>query len=367
MINLVYVVGFSVDGYSGRAQGSVSKANCLADSPRVGFFKFLSLNHDSQKKLVKVMAQCRLGFKLFFILMTKNIDVVIHRDVPFVMLLCILFRRVRFVNEIHAVPWEEIYSNSIIMRLLVWGYKIQYLANARKSDLIIFNHPKLQRYYIKKFKLFNPSKFFYNGGSFDYESFKNDGFERLSDSEIIFSYCGNINFWHGVDKIVPVLEMLADAGFGFKFILSGGQQDAYTRSVRKQFLKFSFVEVHEATSREILMQHIEASDFCFLPVAQVRTSPGNPIKLFDYVGKGKRVITQKGLEGYSDLLPESLGHIHIDFDDPQGAAREIGRQIKKSNAEVEFGIFDHARTNQSWFAVIDGWLDFIEDNCLETN
>ena len=367
MINLVYVVGFSVDGYSGRAQGSVAKANCFAESPRVAVFKFLSLNHDSQKKLTKTLAQCRIGFNLLFILMTKHIDVVIHRDVPFVMLLCVLFRRVCFVNEIHAVPWEEISSKSIFLRFLIWGYKFQYLANARKSDLIIFNHPKLQRYYIKKFSFLKPSKYFYNGGTFGSTLSDNDRVRGLSNPEIIFSYCGNINFWHGVEKIIPILERLTEVGLSFKFILCGGQQDAYTTSVRKQFLRLDYVEVYEVTSREVLMQYIGASDFCFLPVAQVRTSPGNPIKLFDYVGKGKRVITQKELEGYSDLLPECLGHIHIDFDDPEGAALEIGRQVSKSTAEVELGIFDHARTNQSWCAVTDGWLDFIVDNCLETN
>ena len=174
------------------------------------------------------------------------------------------------------------------------------------------------------------------------------------------SYCGNINFWHGVEKLIPILKELSKQRVNYEFYLVGGQEDSYTKNLRQMFKNIKNVEVIESSDPKVLEKYILISDYCFLPVANVRTSPGNPIKLFDYVRLGKRVITQENLPGYSDLLPTNLGHVHVDLDDGTLAGQQLSIEMTKTNIEMEKKIFEYASRNQSWQVVMDRWLNRIE-------
>jgi glycosyltransferase involved in cell wall biosynthesis len=272
-----------------------------------------------------------------------------------------LFPNIFFVNEVHAVPWEEVKKRNILKRVLIWIYKSQFIWNLKKSNFVIFNHPYLERYYKDNYNLCIPTSFFYNGGSFENPQDWIPVPINTTDSVIIFSYCGNINFWHGVDRIIPILEEFESRDLLYNFYLVGGQGDAYTREVREKFNKLRNTHIIESREKGTLEAYIRKSDYCFLPVADVRTSPGNPIKLFDYVRLGKRVITQENLPGYSDLLPTALGHLHIDFSSKTKAARYLCNNLCKTDIAKEKKVYEFAAKNQNWHVIIDQWLDHIFD------
>ncbi|XXK29958.1 glycosyltransferase [Rhodobacteraceae bacterium nBUS_24] len=359
-LKIIYVVGFTLSGYSGRAQGSLAKFECFSASRQVSEFKSLSLKGNHGSKLIKIFKQIGLLFRLWFHILIRRPTVVIHRDVPFVMITRYLYPGVFLVSEVHAAPWEETESKGLFKKIFIFVYKYQYLSNINNSNLVIYNHPYLEKYYAEKCRVHVPSTSVYNGGFFpktlNYEIKMNTSLRR----PIIFSYCGNINFWHGVDQIIPILEELNRNEFLFKFYLVGGQNDQYTQSIREKFQNVRNAVVVKNNARSNLEEYISKSDYCFLPVANVRTSPGNPIKLFDYVRFGKRVITQEYLHGYADLLPTELGHLHIDFSNPIVAANNLLKSVSKTSLETEKRVFQFASVNQNWSTMVDQWIDKIE-------
>ena len=359
------MLGFALSGEAGRVQGSLAKMNCFKSSSRISSFHCLHIKSTYKLKIVKSIHQLLLIMKLWFYIFIKRPNIVIHRDVPLIMISRYLFPRVFFVNEVHAIPWEEVKDVNILRRVLIWVYKSQFVWNLKKSNFVIFNHPFLERYYLEKYTLYMPTTFIYNGGSFENFQPYSAPDTCNTDDSIIFSYCGNINFWHGVDRIIPVLDELDKQGLKYKFYLVGGQDDLYTREVREKFRTVRNTQIIENREKSTLEAYIKRSDYCFLPVANVRTSPGNPIKLFDYVGLGKRVITQEYLPGYSDLLPTELGHLHIDFSNSSNAARYLCDNICKTDTEKEMKVYEFAEKNQSWDNMTDQWLDRIIDEIRE--
>jgi len=106
---------------------------------------------------------------------------------------------------------------------------------------------------------------------------------------------------------------------------------------------------------------IRAANACLLPSGHKRTSPGSPLKLYDYLANGRAVIAQERLEGYGDqVVPFGVG-LDVDFRDPHSTARRVYDFVTALDlSETEERCLELARNEYSWEARVRQWCLAIE-------
>lgn len=360
-MKVLYVVGFEVKKATGRAQGANNKRAVL--DAKMDECKFYSADNRwlMRNKLIlryprvrRVLSYILLNLVIFKELIKSKYDVIIIRDVIGAFVIPFGLFRSKTILEVHGIPWEESGgSNKYVLGL----YRYLFELNLKIFDGVIFNHPALDEYFSGYISM--QSTYVYNGGEFRIGNC--ELVDYSSRSKVIFSYCGNIRTWHGVEFIKPILDGLMKEKVNFEFNLVGGESDEYAESVRSIYETESWANVIRDSGKDTLNKYIAKSDFCFLPVNDVRTSPGNPIKMFEYLNFGRRIITQQDCRGYSDLLSADLDPILIDFHSPAEAAISILSEIKlKASLEDALIRRKLAKDRFSWENTIQQWFKFID-------
>ncbi len=366
-MKIVYVVDFSVEGSSGKHKATREKAaalkNLLGDA-NVYFYYPTS----SKKKLTRMLGLFSLDYKMFITLLSKPADYFFISRVLLLPLtrLLLFVKGVKVFSEFHADFKEEIpllnksKSQQAILHILAFFFNL----NFKISHGIIFNHPYLKNKFDPILK--KPSIYSYNGANYKELSpgdlKENRQLLSLPQDAIIFLFLGSVSQWHGVDYLIDIFnsEQLMNRKDVYLYIV-GGKKNAYVNSLIERSTNPN-VLFKDPVPTNIAQQYINSSDYCMLPVKHNRTSPGSPLKLYDYISCGKPVITQKDTAGYSDeVLKYNLGFI-TDFTDVNVAIGDILDIIALNNSSsfLENNV-DVARNKVSWLERMKDWMKFIEE------
>ena len=356
-MNIYYSLGFYIDPKTGRGAGSFNKIKCLSSVCDEFLFSSYLLKSNRGYFLTKFLNMVLQWLRDLYVHLGRHLDVAIIRDNIFFPLWLARLRGVLICSEVHAVPWEEI-GESRLKRTLAGIYRRRYLAILKNSDTVIFNNPSLKHYYQTVEDIQTVSFVSYNGGVFSRSSKP----EKADDSSqcIKFVYAGNIYPWHGVELLLPVVTSLSN-DVDLEFYLVGNTDSYYARQVQALFDGLSVCTVIRQSNKDVIMQHIRAADYCFLPTMDTRSSPGNPIKLFDYLSEGKRVITQENCPGYSDVVGSVEAGICVNLHDPENAVRKIlSTGLKRSSPEIEQRIIETSRDLHSWERRMTEWIELFK-------
>src|SRR5690606_12384358 len=233
------------------------------------------------------------------------------------------------------------------------------------SHGIIYNHPYLKS---KSDSVYHkPSIYSYNGSNYSDYFYMDQRLARnnlnISQDAVVFLFLGSVSQWHGVDYLINIFnEESIKLQPNFRLYIVGAKDNDYTDDLKQKAENESIIfipPVDTVTANE----YINASDFCMLPVKQVRTSPGSPLKLYDYIACGKPVIAQENLLGYSDEVEKyNLGYT-IDFTDTKSGAEKLNEIVKGLSKEMKLYFMENNRDialkKVSWEKRMDEWCEFL--------
>jgi len=357
-----YVVGFSLSGGSGKEKATQEKAMRLAQ--RVGRFRLFTAS--SSGAVSQLIAEIRYLLQGAF---SAKPDLIISRSYwGFGAGLLGMMFGIPVVREVHAHMSEEVdilCADRPVRRFLlrfVAGLQLWWF---RRSDGLIFNNPLLERFYldnclesgrIDTITVANGA----NAADFyvqDPEPLR----ERLglNESSVHLVFCGSVSRWHGVDLLIKFFEGVAKADSRFVLTIVGGGDESFLAQLKGANIGVERLSFVGKVSPQLARDYICAANLCMLPVADIRVSPGSPLKLYDYIACGKPVLAQANMPGYSDVVEAHELGASIDFSNPSVAVSEFLAWYDAVDAE-EYQRHNRqkAEADLSWGAVVEQWLAF---------
>jgi glycosyltransferase involved in cell wall biosynthesis len=366
-MKIVYIVDFSVEGNSGKHKATREKAlalKALLGDDNVDFY----YPKGSKKGISKYLGSMVFDIRLFYKLLFRKGDYKVVMRVLFLPLTRILFyiKGVPVVCEFHADFKEEIplLNKNGFEKKLLYILSFFFNLNFKLSNGLIFNHPYLKN----KFDPILKKKSIYSYNGSNHKDFKALDMQEsrtkigIGQNELVFLFLGSVSQWHGVDYLIDMFnEPSIIANPNIYLYIVGGKRNAYVEGLIKSSRNSNII-FKDPVPSNIAELYINASDYCMLPVKHNRTSPGSPLKLYDYISCGKPVITQENMAGYSDeVLNYNLGFV-TDLTQPEAAAKEILR-IAQSTTTDSFkdNNIDVAVNKVSWLQRMKAWVLFIKD------
>lgn len=290
---------------------------------------------------------------------------VIYRTIYFPMSHVVMkIKGIKSAYEMHADLKNEI---PLLNKSKVEIFLLKVLAkfermNLRKSEAVIYNHPVL----LNKFKtrFLKPSIYTYNGVN-------PDKFRPLDRntcrSEIGWSsnikiglFLGSISKWHGVNYLIDIYNKINEESSDYHLYIVGATNTEYIRELKNTAKDNQSIKFFDRVPPEDTVKYINASDYCLLPVNDNRTSPGSPLKLYEYVACGKPIITQENKLGYSDEVEKYKLGLALDLTLPETAAVKIMQFMNSDNQEQ---YLDSNRKSAiehfNWDDRISKWIELV--------
>ena len=360
---LYYFINFSLSGFSGKSRATRQKIKSLNLVSSVTVVNCYSCN-----PLIRIVSLLANEVFLLFLLVFNKKAVVISRGLVGVLLIPFLslgLFKTRYIRESHSLPLDEypLYQNQSLP-LYLGCFLIQLLDSLSHS--LIVNHPFL----LDKFRNDDPSKnilLSYNGFSRSDNTVGNlydiytDSIDSISKNSFVLAYSGSVNPWNGAQILVSLQRAFYDLKLNVQIIVVGGFLDKC--SFLSAYDDYSSVSsspllISPADSR-LCDRVISMSDACILTVADNRFSPGNPLKLYDYIKLRKFVFTPD-VVGYSDEVAEYGFGKAIDFSDVNTASTVIFEELQQLSSS---GLTDNSLcvSKFSWESRMSRWIDFISE------
>lgn len=300
-------------------------------------------------QIFRVISIIFLDVKSVFYLIYKRPNVFISRGYAGAMTIFVakLFS-IKTVREIHADALEELPLLSL-SGLKFFG--VSFLAKLShkvdvSADVRIFNHPDLMMAYRKRGLTGVKDFFVYNGYAPDEKSYLSKAEARkkfnFGDDDRIIVFVGAASKWHGVDYLVRLQREFDERGENIKVVFGGGDVSGFDKESRC----INFTPLNDQNCADL----IRASDFCLLPVKNNRTSPGSPLKLYDYIVNERLVFAQSGTNGYSDEVERFNIGSSVDFTNPAVACFQILEAFEKEWPE------EYPECRASWEDRMSQWV-----------
>ena len=206
------------------------------------------------------------------------------------LILSIIFKK-PLIIEIGGVPWEEVKG----LRSLRFFRKL-YLLPLKFSKTNIFYSKEIRDEILKYIKIDVDKNVIIPCGVDDSKAvIKDKNSIRLKygiDSDInIFSFCGSIDKWQGLDIALEACKNLNDSGYkDYIFIIVGG--GGYLDMIRALACKLGVIDNIVFTgkiSNAGALDYINLSDFCLAPFKSYRKT--SPLKIFEYGACGKITLS----------------------------------------------------------------------------
>ena len=348
-LKIIYACDYSLKKKSGKSRATKQKLGAIARNKNITLRVFAT--EDGW------MAPFRLfinEFCILFSLFKFKPDVVITRGSAGVLAQVFRpFSSALLVREVHAAGLEELRLLPFkgVKRFFAYLKLSVSLSLDKRVDLRIFNHPQLLEWYENRYEMKGKSCFVYNGFEPSSASTLSQAEARkkfgLAEDVIILVFIGSASKWHGVEYIVSLQRCFNARGDNVQVVCGGGPMEMY--DPEQLCLNFSPLDDNECADL------IRAGDACLLPVADVRVSPGSPLKLYDYMVNKRIVIAQQDQLGYSDEVDRYNIGITVDFRAPENASALI---IEGLSAHKK-GDDDYPTCRVSWDDRIDEWLTHI--------
>lgn len=295
---------------------------------------------------------------LYFDILNQKDVVVISRDFSGI-LLSLLPRRLRgyyTVREIHSdfLGEIELYNKSVFSKMIL--YFLGFFKNLadKKADLRIFNSPTLKMH----FEEWGDGCYVYNGGE-TLEHFIQDittvdcikAWQHNQSIDFTLCYTGAVSAWHGVDRLVHYIKTMnknSDCKYGL--VLAGGRYHSTDNDDADFILNIS------PADPDVCRTVINECHAAMLPCAQIRVSPGSPLKLYDYIMNQCCIVGPKNILGYSDELQRYGKAILVDFEE-NIAHEDLEKWLRNSD---QHEINNENQAQFLWSTRMQQWIDYIE-------
>jgi len=345
-LKIIYACDYSLAKKSGKNRATRQKLDALKKKQGVDL-KCYSVSDGAIAPLTLIVNEFHI---VFSILKFKPHAVITRGSAGILFQLIMPLSNVLFVREVHAAGLEELRLLPFkgVKRFLAYLKLSVSLVLDKRADLRIFNHPQLLDWYENRYQMKGKSCFVYNG-------FEPSSFSTLSQLEArkkfglaedvaLLVFTGAASKWHGVDYLVDLQRCFNAHGDEVQIVCGGGSMEMYD----PEGLCLNYTPLDDDDCADL----IRAADACLLPVADVRISPGSPLKLYDYIVNKRTVIAQRDQLGYSDEVDRFNVGITVDFRVP-GDARKV---ILDGLSAGKQGDDAYPSCRASWSDRIDEWL-----------
>lgn len=261
-------------------------------------------------------------------------------------------RGIPTVREVHGMAAEEV---ALLGRPFWWRlahaplFRVSAMLD-QAADVRIYNNPRLRRALEgtggRGIAIVVPN------GSDPAERSHADMLEArerfgIPRDDLVLAFVGSASPWHGIEILRSLQRAFDEDRLPVSIVAGGGPVAGLEPNGR------SISPLGSADCGRLM----RACNACLLPAADVRTSPGSPLKLYDYLLNGRAVVTQHGLEGYDDeVIPHGVG-LAVDFGSPRDAAHAIHRFLASLDLKaMEQRCEQLALGEFSWDARMQRWL-----------
>ena len=274
-------------------------------------------------------------------------------------------RGIVILYELHTdMRWEIAhYQRSHLEKLVLRIYVLFEELNLRMATGIIYNHPVLQAIMSRRYP--KPSTYSYNGANttafFPMDKFQCRKQLGLDDTRTYYLFSGSLVKWRGLENLIQIFR--AHMSAEDILLIIGRRDHPYGRELSASAAGAANIQFIDQVSEERLATYINAADLCLVPVNPVLQSPGNPLKLYDYIACGKPVAGQENMPGCSDeILRWNVGVV-TDFKDTERAARELEDFVRHHDATM-YSMHNRtvAETHLSWRERMKSWMAFAFDD-----
>jgi glycosyltransferase involved in cell wall biosynthesis len=309
----------------------------------------------------KIIYQILLPFVLAYRIMSKRPDCLLvkHNIVSLGFVLPAQILKIPFVLQVDAEPIEEIRLDSryIPSVYLTSFERFQRYIFAKAAKLIVV-HPAVKRGLVNKYDL-KQDKIEVIKNGVDIELFEplNQKQSRLMlnlDSSLRYlTFVGHVLPWHGVEYIIQAILHLKEFRDDFKVIIVGdGPSLRDVMELANECGVGDKVDFIGEVPREQVPHWISASDICLLPAKMVRSHPGDPIKMYEYMACGKPIIAAN-VEGYGDFVEKNRLGISVDFTDSKQLAAAMDSLLKEDLSFYRENNRRVAVSNHQWSHTVE--------------
>lgn len=313
---MLYVCDFDLRRGSGRNRATRQKtAALLALCPNTVLYSLKSGG-------LRLLGQMRLELTVCWAILRNPPAIVISRGFvgwlfqPLAKALGIVTVRevhADMAGELNLLPYK-----GLKLLVLRWLAKVSLSAD-KAAQIRIFNHPTLMAWFRSEHGGSTADFYSYNGYCpTAYSSLsKAAAIQKfgLNPEKSILVFTGAATKWHGVEYLVQLQRVFNEAGDKVQIVCGGGDMSPYD----PERLCINFSPMDDKGCAEL----IRASSLCLLPVKDNRISPGNPLKLYDYICNKRYVVSQANMPGYSDEVEKHGVGITVDFVNPSEARLKI--------------------------------------------
>ncbi len=330
-LKVIYIAGFNLGKNTGRNKATREKTNALKRLLAPGCFTLYYPGGSS----LRLIAYLRVFFFDFVMLgrllfVERNTRIIQRTTFLPLTNIYLKLRGVQMIYEIHTDFRDEIkhyqagWFEKLVLHLFVFAEKL----NLRLADKIIYNHPVLQQLSSAKRREGKPPKrsiYSYNGSNTDdfYPLDKATCRKELGlDPELnYYIFVGSLSKWRGVDLLINIFKDHMSAND--RLFILGNSSHTYGAELKALAAGNHRIIFHDEVATTLVVNYINAADICLVPVKPILKSPGNPLKLYDYIACGKPVIGQEGVIGCSDEIIKYGVGIVTDFYNAERAAKEM--------------------------------------------
>jgi glycosyltransferase involved in cell wall biosynthesis len=160
-------------------------------------------------------------------------------------------------------------------------------------------------------------------------------------------FIGGFFPWHGLDLLIESVPTIAKTYPGVQVLLVGEGQtkNALEKLVRRTQLT-SHVRFVGRAEFDAVPTWIAACDVCVVLHKQIRSYPGDSMKLWEYLACGRPVVTTAG-PGYGDTVEAMNCGLAAKPDDPDDLARQLLRLLVDQELRNKMGERGHKAVLQS--------------------
>lgn len=166
------------------------------------------------------------------------------------------------------------------------------------------------------------------------EARKQLGFKQ---DNFFIGFIGSLFVWQGIDYLIEAVPLILKQIPNVEFVIvgKGNMSKIWQDKVRGLGLEGNFIFTGVVAFSQVPI-YINAFDIGIVFFKPIRTDPGNPIKLYEYLACGKPVIASK-VTGYGDFVEEIGAGISVDSGNPEAVAEAIISLIRNKRLREEMG------------------------------
>ncbi len=150
-------------------------------------------------------------------------------------------------------------------------------------------------------------------------------------------FVGGFFPWHGLETLIEAVAIVAKSISTIQCLLVG---DGHTRKILEELVQQLKLSSHVHFPGRVdfnkVPKWIAASNVCVVLHRQIRSYPGDSMKLWEYAACGRPIIATAG-PGYGDTVEELHCGVSVQADDPDDLARQLLRLLADHHRCVRMG------------------------------